>query len=554
MIKIFAPTDTVFTSNGDAVIAPTRAVVHKVDNGDYYLEIEAPIDYIDYLQPNNIIVAPTPTGDQAFRLEAPVEKTRSKIKAKAWHIFYDSENYLIADSYVVSKNCNDALDHLNNATDNPSPFTTLSDVQAVNSFRCVRKSLYEAVMTVLARWGGHLVRDNFNLQVRNIIGQDNGVTIQYKKNLKDITVSEDWSKVCTKCLPVGADGFILDELYLYSDTQYSIPYTKTVSFDQSHIEEAAYDDEEAYKAALREDLISQCENYLRVSQYPEINYKVSANIEKITDVGDLVEVYDERLGVTISASVLSFDYDCILEQYTQVEFGTAGASLSNLMSGISSEISTAISESSQDITIQLQAAIEVAEARIWEALGSSYCIYSGDQILIVDSLPAETAHNCIRINSGGIAFSQNGINGTFTTAWTIDGTFNAQAINVINFTADLIKGGTLKLGSNLNQFGRVEVYDESNSLISVLDKSGLLMYGKDGSYLVMNTAIGFAGYDRLGNKIFYADKDEFHMKKSVVEEEITLCNKLRFIPIEVYASDDTTLLNDGIGLVSVISQ
>lgn len=549
MIKVFSPTDTTFETNGDAVVNATRAVVHKVDNGDFYLELEAPIEYIDYLKPNNIIVAPTPQGDQAFRLEAPVERTRSKIKFKAWHVFYDSENYLIADSYVVDKNCNVALDHLNAATDNPSPFTTLSDVQTINSFRCVRKSLYEAVTTVLERWGGHLVRDNYNLQIRNVIGQDNGVTIQYRKNLKEIEVSEDWSGVCTKCLPVGKDGFTLDELYLYSETQYEIPYTKTVSFEQD-INSDDYPDESTYKAALRADLITQCNKYLETAQYPAINYTLNANIEKITDVGDIVEVYDERLGVSISASVLSFDYDCILGEYTQVEFGTAGASLSNLMSSITTEINTAVTENNQTLSVNLQAAIEVAEARIWNALGSSYCIYSGDQIMIVDRLPAETARNCIRINSAGIAFSQTGIFGTFTTAWTIDGTFNAQAINVINFTADLIKGGTLKLGSNLNQYGSLEVYNESNTLIAKLDKSGLLMYGLDGSYLVMNTVVGFAGYDRLGNKIFWADKDEFHMMKSVVEEEITLCNKLRFIPIEVY--DNNTLVNDGIGLVSVI--
>ena len=551
MLKVFSSTDTTFETNGDAVILATRAVVHKVDNGDYYLELEAPIEYIDYLKPNNIIVAPTPQGDQAFRLLAPVETTRSKIKFKAYHVFYDSKNYLIADSYVVDKNCNVALDHLNNATDNPSPFTTLSDVQTINSFRCVRKSLYEAFTTVLERWGGHLVRDNYNLQIKNVIGQDNGVTIQYRKNLKNIEVSEDWSGVCTKCLPVGKDGYTLDELYLYSETQYETPFTKTVSFEQD-INEDDYPDEASYKAALRADLISQCDKYLETAQYPAINYTLSANIEKITDVGDRVEVYDERLGVSISASVLSFDYDCILGEYTQVEFGTVGASLSNLMSSITTEINTAVTENNQTLSVNLQAAIEVAEARIWNALGSSYCIYSGDQILIVDSLPAETARNCIRINSAGIAFSQTGIFGTFTTAWTIDGTFNAQAINVINFTADLIKGGTLKLGSNLNQYGSLEVYNESNTLIAKLDKSGLLMYGLDGSYLVMNTVVGFAGYDRLGNKIFWADKDEFHMMKSVVEEEITLCNKLRFIPIEVYDTNNTTLLNDGIGLVSVI--
>lgn len=552
MIKVFSPTDTTFETNGDAVVNATRAVVHKVDNGDFYLEIEAPIEYIDYLKPNNIIVAPTPQGDQAFRLEAPVETTRSKIKAKAWHVFYDTENYLIVDNNIVEKNCNYALDYLNSNTDNPSPFITLSDVTTIASYRCVRKSLYEAVQTILERWGGHLVRDNYNLQIRNVIGQDNGVTIQYRKNLKEIEVSEDWSGVCTKCLPVGRDGFTLDELFLYSETQYEIPYTKTVSFEQD-INEDDYPDEATFKAALRADLIAQCNKYLETAQYPAINYTLNANIEKITDVGDIVEVYDERLGVSISASVLSFDYDCILGEYTQVEFGTAGASLSNLMNSITTEINTAVAENNQTLSVNLQAAIEVAEAKIWNALGSSYCIYSGDEIMIVDNLPAETARNCIRINSAGIAFSQTGIYGTFTTAWTIDGTFNAQAINVINFTADLIKGGTLKLGSNLNSYGCLEVYNESNTLIAQLDKNGLLMYGKDGSYLVMNTAVGFAGYDRLGNKIFWADKDEFHTKKSVVEEEITLCNKLRFIPIEVYDTNDT-LINDGIGLVSVISQ
>lgn len=36
MIKIFSPNDTDFTTNGDAVIKASRAVVTKVDNGDYF--------------------------------------------------------------------------------------------------------------------------------------------------------------------------------------------------------------------------------------------------------------------------------------------------------------------------------------------------------------------------------------------------------------------------------------------------------------------------------------------------------------------------------------
>ena len=159
MIRVFSPNDKIFTSNGDAVIQPFKAKVHKEDNGKFYLNIEADISYVDILTANRIIVADTPQGAQAFRIKNP-EKTKNKITIKAQHISYDAENYVIADSYVVDKNCNDALDHLNSATDNPSPFQTYSDIADINSYRCVRTSPYDAFSTVLERWGGHFVRDN----------------------------------------------------------------------------------------------------------------------------------------------------------------------------------------------------------------------------------------------------------------------------------------------------------------------------------------------------------------------------------------------------------
>ena len=553
MIKIFSAADTDFTSNGEVVISnATKANVRKADNGDYYLDFECGLEYVDYIVANNIIVAPTPQGDQAFRITS-FDATRKKITAKAWHIFYDSANYLIADSYVVDKNCNDALDHLNGATDTQSPFTTLSNVQTIDSYRCVRTSLQNAISVLLERWGGHLVRDNWNIKIMNSIGQDNGVTIQYKKNLKEITAKYDWSNVVTKLLPVGYDGILLDEIYIYSDTQYSIPYTKTVSFEQGDINQEDYEDETAYQDALKVDLFNQATAYLAQNCVPAVTYTLKANIEKITDVGDYVQVYDQRLGLNLDAAVTAFNYDCILGKYTEIEFGSIGQSLSNLMSNVTSQVNTALAENNVEMTVQLNAAIEAAEEQIWSALGSSYCIYSGDQIMIVDALPAENAVNCIRINSAGIAFSQTGINGTFTSAWTIDGTLNMAAINVINLTADLIKGGTLKLGSNLNAFGSLEIYDETNTLIAQMNKQGLQMYGQDGSYILMNPDVGFAGYDRLNNQLYWITGDEFHMQKSVVEEEITLCNKLRFIPIEVYdETDPTQLVNDGIGLVSVL--
>lgn len=548
MIKLFSSTDKIYNSNGDKVITPLKAKVHNEDNGDYYLDFECDLSYINDIKSNKILVANTPQGNQAFRIGG-IDVTRKKISLKAKHVYYDTNNYLIQDSYVVDKNCNDALDHLNTATDNASPFTTLSDITNINSFRCVRKSLNEAISTILERWGGHLVRDNWSIKIMSSIGRDNGVVIRYAKNLTDIKASYNWDNVVTKLLPVGKDGLLLDEIYVYSGTQYDIPYTKTVSFNQD-INEDDYKDADgntntnAYNEALKNDLRIQAQKYVNENCNPQATYTLKANIDKITDVGDTVEVIDERLGINLTTNVISFDYDCIQERYTSIEFGNFKQKLSGLMSSISTQVDKATQESTLNIQSSIAGSLDQATSEIWGALGDSYCIYEGDKILIVDSLPKENARNCIMINNKGIGFSTTGIMGTFTSAWTIDGTLNMQAINVINLTANLIKGGTLKLGSNLNEYGTLEVYNESNTLISKLDKNGLVMYAKDGGYLVMNSEVGFAGYDSSGNKIYWVSHDEFHQKKSVVEEEITLCNKLRYIPITLDGSD-------GVGIVAV---
>lgn len=560
MIKLFGKTDKSFVTNGDIILKPLKAKVHKEDNGAYYLDLETDLSYVDNLVEGNIVVANTPQGEQAFRITNPV-KTKSKITVRANHVFYDSANLLIADSYVVDKNCNDALDHLNNATDVTSPFTTISDVTSINSYRCVRTSLFDAISTVLERWGGHLVMDNYSIAIRQTIGQDNGVVVRYKKNLKDITCEENWDNVVTKILPVGNDGLLLNDvdpqesIYILSETQYEIPYTKTITFSQDVSEEDYQDDEgnvdeAAYKQALVDDLRYQATAYLENNSVPQVNYTLKANLEKITDVGDVVQVIDERLGISLLTNVISLDYDCILGKYTEIEFGNFKQTLSGLLNNVESVADSIAKEQSEVVKVTLTKELQTATDSLWNVLGNSYVIYEGDKILVVDSLPKETATNVIMINNGGIGFSQTGINGTFNSAWTIDGTMDMQAINVINLTADLIKGGTLKLGSKLNESGVLEIYNESNTLIGQMNKDGLKMYGQDGSYVLMNQEVGFAGFDRNDTKIYWVDAEEFHMKKTVAEEEITLCNKVRFIPITVYDSNDN-IINDGIGLVSV---
>lgn len=557
MIKLFGITDRDFTSNGDRIIHAIRAKVTKQDNGEFYLDLETDLSYVNDLTEGRIIVAPTPQGDQPFRV-SNVQKTKNKLTTKALHVFFDTRNYLIADSYVVEKACNDALDHLNAATEPESPFLTISDITTVSSFRCVRKSLYEAIQDVLEpeRWGGHLDIDGWTIGIRNEIGKDNGVEIRYAKNLKDITVDENWDNVVTKLMPVGKDGLLLPEKYVTSTTQYDLPYTKTVSFDQNEIvqddfkNEAGELDETAYEQALINNLRQQAQSYVDTYCYPLVNYTLKANVEKLTNIGDTVRVIDDRLGLTIQTNVISYVYDCIQGAYKELEFGNFKRTLNNFANSIVDKTQGMIDQNNQILQVTLSDELQEATNQIWGALGDSYVIYEGDKILVVDSLPKETATNVIMINNGGIGFSNTGINGPFRSAWTIDNVFNAEAINVINFTADLIKGGTLKLGSNINQYGILEVYNEANTLIAILDKNGLKVNKNDGSYISMSLEDSFAGYDKNGNKVFWADYDEFHQKKAVVEDEITVAKKIRQIPITI-TDENGNITNDGIADVAV---
>lgn len=555
MLKLFGITDKLYGTNGDKIIIPTYQHITKEDNGNYYLEIETSLDYIDDLTSNRILVSNTPSGEQAFRI-TDIEKRKSKLKIKAWHISYDSQNYIIQDSYVVGKDGNGAINHLNDATDITSPFTVSSDILATNSYRCVRKSLFEAWNDMLERWGGHLVRDNWNVAINDSIGQDNGVVVRYAKNLKDISASYDWTMVATKLLPVGKDGILLPEIYVYGLDQYDIPYTKVIHFDQEDIQPENYldeygeEDEVAYQDALIEDLRQQAEQYLTENYLPKVNYTLNANLEKITDVGDTIEVIDERLGINIMTSLISFDYDCILEKYVELQFGNFQNTLSNLITTINGETESQIIEASNETKVYLDSELKEATDRIWGTLGNSYVIYEGDKILIVDRLPKETATNVIMINSGGIGFSNTGINGTFSSAWTIDNKLDMSQISVLNLSASMISGGVMRLGNALNQNGILEVYDESNTLIAELNKDGLKMYALNGGYIQINTTVGFSGYDRNGNRIYWADSDTFHMRKAIVEDIITLVGKVSFIPVRI--ENNGVVQNDGVAIIGTI--
>ncbi len=539
MILLFPDTATSFETLGLEVLKPLLAVVRKEDNGDYYLDLRDIADNQHLYQKDFIVAVDTPWGRQAFRIDNP-KLNGSKVDIRGWHLFYDAKNYIIEDSYVVSNDANYALDHVNMATDVSSPFTTISDITTAYSLRTVRKSLYQAVIDVLERWGGHLDLDLRNIGLRENIGQDRGITIAYGKNITNFKKNENWDAVATKLLPVGRDGLKLEDVYVENDPEdYNIPYTKVITFDQNDIKEEDYRDEDgnldevAYDTALKEDLLAQATTYLSVNHFPKVNYSVDAFIEGITDIGDTVRVNHPRLNVPLVTNVLAIEYNAIAERIDKVEFGNFNPKLSNLIKDTQASIEATVTQATEVVASNLGQALIDATNRINGILGNSYVIYEGDQMLVVDQLPKEEATNVMRINSAGIGFSNTGINGTFTSAWTIDGTFDAQAVNVINLVANQIKGGSLRLGFFEGNSGLIEIFDQFGNEVGQISEDGVELTNPNGDRLVLSPITGLTAYSTASGveqEVFSIDRDVTDIAKLHARQQIEM-PPIKIVPI-----------------------
>ena len=547
MLRVYDSNERLFNHNGIKTLNPLLAEVKKVDNGDYYIELKDYVENLEYYQRGLIVRVATPWGVQGFRCDNPSIKN-NKVECRAWHLSYDSKNYIIKDANAVDKNCNDALAHFNSATDIKSPFTTISDITRVVSTRAVRKSLYDVYEWLISddKYGGHWVRDNFTLGIRANIGEDRGVVLAQNKNITDMQISENWDDVCTKLLAYTTDGdvaILLDETYLsLNENLYDIPYTKVLKFENPFKKED-YPSEDEFIADTKEWLRTQAITHLQENRTPKVNYSVSAHIENVSDVGDTIYVKHPRCKVDITTQVLSITYDAIHQRYKKIEFGNFKRELKSLREDIVAETNKYTEVKVNESKVLLQDELKEATAKINSVYGSSYVIYDGNEILVVDKLPKENAKYCIKINSAGIGFSQNGIYGTFNSAWTIDGTFNCQVANMINASFSMLRGGVLKLGGSNNSSGSFELYDNTNNLIATMDKEGLTVYAISGDYVKINTEVGFAGFDKNGNKTYWADGDVFHMANAEIENIAKFAGMIQLVPV-------STSSNKGIGFVA----
>lgn len=374
MISVHERSTITFTSTGLAVL--DREIIDPVVaeelNGGFTLRFNYPADgsAAQYLVLENIVATPAPgiQSRQGFRITEVTTNLDGLLEITAHHVFYDLAANLIADTYVVNKTVVDALKQLLDAANSKHGFTaSSSDTSTRASARIVREPLAAAILdakadnSFVSRWGGELSFDNWHIHHAPRRGGNHGVVIRDRKNLTGYESALDYTTVVTRILPVGYDGLVLPELYVDSPriNDYLTPRIKVIRYGSvkaiKDAEKPREDELPLTQAYEKLRQLAKAEFATRHVDQPHCAYKISfvdlastkeyegfRDLETVA-LGDTVTVRHDDLNVALTARVIAYDYDPLVEEYLSIELGNVAAKFTD----ITHTINTARAEAAQ---------------------------------------------------------------------------------------------------------------------------------------------------------------------------------------------------------------
>lgn len=221
-IELYPRDQNDFSHHGYALDNISNDIVTWQLNAKFTLTFDYPMfsEHAGDLVAENIVRVPVPGGKAAFRI-AQVIKSMGHLSITAYHVFWDLNDDFIADTNIVDKDGQGALDQIMRAANYPTGFKVLSTIGNVTNARLVRMSIIKALLgtddnSFLNRWGGEFDWQDFSFSVNPRLGKDRGVHFEYAHNLTGYEATKDSSGIITRLLPEGYNGLLLPELYVDS--------------------------------------------------------------------------------------------------------------------------------------------------------------------------------------------------------------------------------------------------------------------------------------------------------------------------------------------------
>ena len=343
--RVYASTNTEFTSNGLAALMPTSGKITEELNGQYELEMTIPIHEQSgwqYAIEFNVIKV----QGQPFRIYSK-KTSMTERTVYARHIFYDLNGHFILSAHPTELNGQEALEWIMDhtytnrgvaGTAPKPPFRVHSDITETRTAYYEKMSPTAALLGAdncfVNRWGGELRRDGYDIYINEHRGKQDAFRLRHGVNMLAVEESIDCSDY-TPCVYWEATirGVENAARGVAAYRQLTLP-VQPMTFLKVTVDESITDDKEATNDALR-----QVQEYVAANCMPQVNYRVDVvdlrHMELYKDfvglaafnVGDIGTVYSEELGIWTTQQIVKQVMDAITGQVQSIELGSLRKSI-----------------------------------------------------------------------------------------------------------------------------------------------------------------------------------------------------------------------------------
>ena len=351
MVKLYDKTGNNFISNLDNCI---ECLVEEERNGLFELRLIYPTfdSAFKSLNKENIIIANAndTLRNQQFRIYYVSKQIANKVEVYARHISYDLMYDFIESINIEKQSCEYALNTIFRNSHFCKHFKGYSNIINAQNFKiemvdCL-SALAGAKGSIIDTFGtgAELLRDNTNIHVLNKRGHDNGVTIEYAKNLTGFECIEDTTDLITriyayaKYTPEGGSetvvsGGYIDSNYIYN---YSHPYIKEIDFSEKFEEGEVPTTEKIRNFAKKYFEDNKCD-------IPKLNYKIEfiplskcagyKDLEDKISLCDTVTIKHKIYSIETQVKVIKTVFNAIKDRYESMELGEPRTSLNDVIGG-----------------------------------------------------------------------------------------------------------------------------------------------------------------------------------------------------------------------------
>lgn len=471
---LYAASETDFTTNGIGLLTDAvSCTVTEERNGAYEATLVYPAKghLAEYIAEDAIIKAKANDTDepQLFRIYKSGKQIGSNTTWNAEHISYELTGNPVERFSISGVNAEQALNSLLAAAVFKHKYTAISDITTVNGTSIadvvsVRKALGGVEGSILDTWGGEYHFNNYRIELLKARGADNGVTIEYGKNLTDAKQERNIANIVTAIFPYAKYTPEGEESEVYvSLKEKTLVHAGAADYAYKRCEIVDFSSEWESGTIITEDMLrAKAETYLeKISTEPDINITLSyAQLKKTKDykniqvmesvaLCDTVTVRIDKLQIEATAKIVKAKYDSLKERYDTMEIGGVRTNLTKQLTATQQEVTESIKKNqtrAEQIKKQIEQTIVGVTAAITGNSGGYVVLYpekNPQEIYILDQPELSKAKNVWRWNLAGLGHSSTGVNGKFTTAITADGQIVANFITAGELTGAILKAGTV---------------------------------------------------------------------------------------------------------------